>query len=353
MERGNSIKAESLERIINSMDDGILLLDRNRTVQLENDSIEKIFASSLIGEKIEDAIKSSMLMSAIDAIFSGEETEDFRIDIYKKWTGEQATIKGKGRELKYNVHLTKTSEDEVCVILRNVTVEERLAMVRQDFISNASHELKTPLTAIAGFSETISEEKLSDDEMKFFAKIIHKNSTHMEHILQDLLLLTSLDRSEIAETMENVDIRRIISEAVSYTVYKAQEKHIDMLVDTESHTVFCNESLIVQALVNLIVNAISYSPEKSKVRIGTAEKNGRLYITVSDDGCGIRKEDQARIFERFYRVDKARSRASGGTGLGLAIVRHIAILHKGTITVESEEGKGARFTLRLPLSVPR
>ncbi len=340
---------KKLLRIINSIDDGILLVNKKRDVTFENESARKIFKSSLLGMNIEKAIPSSRMKKSLEDIFEKKEAEDFRLVIYKQYIGNNAYLHGKGRELNYNIHLVRNSSNEAVVMLRNVTKEERLAMVRQDFISNASHELKTPLTAIVGFSETISEERLSEDEMKYFAKIIHKNSTHMEHILSDLLLLTSLDRSEVLPTMEKTDIRKIISEVISYTLYKAQSKNITIEMQSDQLEVLCNSSLIVQALINLVVNAINYSNENSKVEIASWKKDANAYISVRDQGCGIAHEDQVRIFERFYRVDKARSRASGGTGLGLAIVRHIAILHGGTITVESELGKGAVFTLRLPL----
>ncbi len=340
---------KKLLRIINSLDDGILLVNKKRIVTFENDSARKIFRSSLIEKDIEQALPSSRMKKALDDIFAKKEAEDFRLVIYKQYIGQEARLHGKGRELNYNIHMVRNSSSEAVMMLRNVTKEERLAMVRQDFISNASHELKTPLTAIVGFSETISEEKLSEDEMRYFAKIIHKNSTHMEHILSDLLLLTSLDRSEILPTMEKSDIRKIISEVLSYTLYKAQSKNISIEVESDQTEVLCNSSLIVQAVMNLVVNAINYSSGDSKIWISTWRKENNIYISVRDQGCGIAPEDQVRIFERFYRVDKARSRASGGTGLGLAIARHIAILHGGTITVESELGKGAVFTLRLPL----
>lgn len=341
---------KTLRDIIDSLDDGILLLDDEAKVLFENKGALAIFRKSVIGEDVHRLIPSSRLKKALAQIHETRQIDEIRIIFYKGHLGEEARLYGKGREQVFSLRLARTEEESTLLTMKNVTKEERLNMVRQDFIANASHELKTPLTAIVGFSETIKEENLSAEELKFFANIIHKNSTHMEHILTDLLLLTNLDRSEILESMERINIRKIISEVVSLTVYKAQSKNIRIEMDIMDKVVLCNESLIVQALTNLVVNAINYSSENKLISIRTTESDNKLYISVKDEGCGIDARDQVRIFERFYRVDKARSRASGGTGLGLSIVRHIAILHGGTITVESEIGKGSEFTLRLPIS---
>ncbi len=340
----------TLSAIIDSIEDGIFLMNDECVVLYENKAALGIFRRSIVGEDIRTVLPSTRLRNGLESTKEGNVPDDFRIIFYKSHLGEEARLYGKGREQVFNVRLRMTGEGELLLTLKNVTKEERLNMVRQDFIANVSHELKTPLTAIVGFSETIKDETLSPEELKFFANIIHKNSTHMEHILTDLLLLTNLDRSEILPTMEKISVRKIISEVASYTMYKAKSKNISLEIESTDTAVLCNESLIVQALMNLVVNAINYSPESSKVKIRTYEKENKLYIAVKDEGCGIDPRDQVRIFERFYRVDKARSRASGGTGLGLSIVRHIAILHSGTITVESELGKGSEFTLRLPIS---
>ena len=150
-------------------------------------------------------------------------------------------------------------------------------------------------------------------------------------------------------TLSTTD-ERILSEVRSYTQYKAESKNIEVEYSGTGKSLICNESLIVQAVVNLVVNAISYSPENTKVTVRTKAKGGIMEFIVSDRGSGIAEENISRIFERFYRVDKARSRESGGTGLGLSIVRHIAIIHNGTIKAESKLGEGSVFTLSIPIS---
>ena len=274
----------------------------------------------------------------------------FRISSYHDAIGEDAVVRGKGREKQYEFCITLLDDKYAVAMFSDVTMLERLEVVRQDFISNVSHELKTPLTAIAGFAETLAEESLTEEERKGFARIIQKNALHMQRIIADLLLLTSLDRSEIAPTMERTTDTRILQEVKAYTQYKASTKDIEVIYTSSDEAILCSESLVVQALINLVINAVSYSPQKSKVSVSTKRKGEMLEFIVSDRGYGIAEEDIPRIFERFYRVDKARSREDGGTGLGLSIVRHIAIIHKGTIKAESVLGEGSVFTLSLPVS---
>ena len=259
-------------------------------------------------------------------------------------------IRGKGREKQYKLSITLLDDKYAIISIYDITKIERLDKVRQDFVSNVSHELKTPLTAITGFAETLSDEELSKEEIRGFARIILKNSSHMQRTIEDLLLLTSLDRNEISEAMERTSDEKILMEVKAYTQYKAESKSVSVTYEAAGAEAVCSESLIVQAVMNLVVNAISYSPQGSNVSVKTREKNGMLEFIVSDHGYGISEEDIPRIFERFYRVDKARSRESGGTGLGLSIVRHIAIIHHGTIKAESMLGEGSVFTLSIPVS---
>ena len=338
--------------IIDAVGDGVLLVTKKHRIALSNKRAETMFswASPLEGKHIENIFDGKALSNAIDGVFKEKERKKLKITSYQSFTGSEAALRGRGREKHYKSYITSLDSKYVVITITDITRIERLAMVRQDFVSNVSHELKTPLTAISGFSETLIDDSLSREEIKGFARIIQKNSAQMQRIISDLLLLTSLDRSEIAPTMERTTDIRILDEVRSYTQYKAETKEIDVIYEAEGKTIICNESLIVQAVVNLVVNAISYSPEKTLVKVKTKVHNGVMDFIVCDKGTGIAEEDISRIFERFYRVDKARSRESGGTGLGLSIVRHIAIIHGGTIKVESKLGEGSLFTLSIPLS---
>ncbi|MDY5930872.1 MAG: ATP-binding protein [Candidatus Ornithospirochaeta sp.] len=346
----NSIIRE-YDDIFQALGEGVLLIIDGVVLQANRSAEELLdWASPLIDRKLHSIIPSDELEKAIAEAESTKERTGVKLVIYKGAIGKEAAASGKGREKQILFQISSIAKGKAVLTITDVTKIEHLATVRQDFVSNVSHELKTPLTAIIGFSETLSEQDLTPDQVHGFARIIHKNSLHMQGIISDLLLLTSLDRSDILPTMENTTDIRILSEVDSYTSFKAEAKRISVIYSSIGVNVTCNESLIVQALINLVVNAISYSPENSIVRVSVDRTPKHIHFIVSDQGCGISIEDQARIFERFYRVDKARSRESGGTGLGLSIVRHIAIIHAGTITVESQEGKGSVFTLSLPIS---
>ena len=337
--------------IIEAMGEGVLLISRKHRITLSNRSACSMLSwvSPLKGKLIEVVFSSSFLPATIENVFRTGRKEELKITSYLSSSGADAVIKGKGREKIYKFSITLLDDKYAVVTITDETMMERMSVVRQDFVSNVSHELKTPLTAITGFAETLMDENLSAEETKSFARIIHKNSTQMQRIISDLLLLTSLDREEIAPAMESTTDTKILSEVRAYTQFRAEANSIAVSYSPEGFSLICSESLIVQALINLVVNAISYSPQGSTVSISSRKKGDRAEFKVSDRGFGISEDDLPRIFERFYRVDKARSRESGGTGLGLSIVRHIAIIHKGTIKAESRLGEGSEFTLSIPL----
>ena len=339
-------------QIIEAMGEGVLLISRKHRIALSNRSAEEMLGwnEPLKGKAIGSVFSKSALEEMVDKVFSDGKQRKMRITSYRRATGSEAVVRGKGRERQYEFCLTLLDDKYAVATFSDITMLGRLEIVRQDFVSNVSHELKTPLTAIAGFAETLAEENLTESEMRSFARIILKNSTHMQRIIADLLLLTSLDRAEIAPTMEITTDTKILQEVKAYTQYKAETKEISVSYTPSDCEVLCNESLIVQAVMNLVINAISYSPAKADVIVRTKRKDDKLEFIVADSGFGIAEEDIPRIFERFYRADKARSRESGGTGLGLSIVRHIAIIHRGTIKAESTIGKGSTFTLAIPIS---
>ncbi len=338
--------------IIDAMEEGVLLINRKLRIVLHNKRSAMIlaWADELDGKDLKSIINSSDLIKAASAVFAGKNSERLTIAVYEGVCGPDAFTKGHGREKTIRIRITSLDEKLAALAITDITKIERLSLVRQDFVSNVSHELKTPLTAITGFAETLTDETLTREEIRGFSRIILKNSSHMQRIISDLLLLTSLDRAEIEPSMTTTTDTRIFQEVRSYTQHKANAKETEVGYFPVDKNVTCNESLIVQAVANLVLNAIAYSPDRSEVEVHTKIRNGMMEISVTDHGVGISKEDIPRIFERFYRVDKARSRESGGTGLGLSIVRHIAIIHSGTIKVSSKPGEGSVFTLSIPLS---
>ena len=344
--------AKHYQGIIDAMEEGVLLINRKQRIMLHNkrSALLLSWADEIDGKDLKSVIDSSDICKSASSVFSGKKTERITIAVYEGVCGDEAFIKGHGRERTFRIRVTALDEKLAAVTITDITKIERLSLVRQDFVSNVSHELKTPLTAITGFAETLTDEALTREEIRGFSRIILKNSSHMQRIISDLLLLTSLDRAEIEHFMSTTTDTKIFQEVRSYTQHKANAKETEVIYSPLDREVTCNESLIVQAVANLVLNAIAYSAERSTVEVRTRVRNDMMEIAVSDQGVGISKEDIPRIFERFYRIDKARSRESGGTGLGLSIVRHIAIIHSGTIKVSSKPGEGSVFTLAIPLS---
>jgi len=237
------------------------------------------------------------------------------------------------------------------IVLHDVTHLKQLEQMRIDFVANVSHELKTPITLIKGFLETLqsgaADNKQHRDE---FLGIMNTHANRLETIIDDLLSLSKIERDAENGLIETTDCR--LDEAITSAVQACQKKATDKHVQLNTHIIktVCsvNASLIQQALINLIDNAIKYSPENSAVSISLTQDNTHHIMTVADEGAGIPVHHLHHLFERFYRVDKARSRDQGGTGLGLAIVKHIAQAHQGGVTVESDLKKGSTFSIRIP-----
>jgi len=238
--------------------------------------------------------------------------------------------------------------------LVDVTRMRRLESMRSEFAANVSHELRTPITNIKGYVETLLQVGIDDPErMRKFLEIVHRNTVRLSGIVEDILTLAFLEEPEARDSIEQspVPAREIVAQVVEDLGSAAAAKSIEVAVSGETtRLLLANRSLIEQALANLVSNAIRYSGERTTVRIAIADDGGLVRISVSDQGPGIAAKHIPRIFERFYRVDRARARAQGGTGLGLAIVKHIAAIHGGRVEVASQVGEGSTFSLLLPAS---
>jgi two-component system phosphate regulon sensor histidine kinase PhoR len=239
------------------------------------------------------------------------------------------------------------------VVLNNVTRLRRLEAIRRDFVANVSHELKTPITSLQGFVETLQQSDVAEEDRARFLDIVARQAERLHAIIEDLLVLSRVEReAERAELpLEASPLRPVLEAAIQLCAAKAAEKRITVQLACAAEVdARINPPLLEEAVVNLLDNAIKYSEPETVVNLRAARENGdgEVVITVRDQGCGIAREHLPRIFERFYRVDKSRSRELGGTGLGLSIVRHIVQAHRGAVEVESTPGQGSTFTLRLP-----
>ena len=335
-----------LHLMLNNMSEAVIFTDHNMKVIRMNGAAEKLFdirENNQQGRSILEIFMNSRLNDFAERLIAEGRplVEEISLDLPKPVTLE---ISGTVLPDSAGAHMSS-----LLLVMHDITRNKQLEQMRKDFVANVSHELKTPVTLIKGYIETLLDSPPgAPDRTREFLEIMEKHSLRIEAIIEDLLTLSGIERGEIKELeREHIPAIDLITSAASSCGPAAEEKKISISID-------CDESIIMrvyplmaeQALVNLIDNAVKYSPEGTRIKIkAEASEDGRTCLSVKDQGCGISADEQARVFERFYRVDKARSRESGGTGLGLSIVRHIALSHNGTIRVESTPGKGSRFIL--------
>ncbi|TDT75750.1 two-component system sensor histidine kinase SenX3 [Arthrobacter sp. AG258] len=247
------------------------------------------------------------------------------------------------------VRAAMLGEEYILLLADDRTEITRTEEIRNDFVANVSHELKTPVGAISLLAEALESSADDEEAVRRFAKRMHKESARLAALVQDIIELSRLQGASVTQQGGPVDINAVIAEAVDRSQLPAESKNISIVVGGRTEgKVFGDQDLLVTALRNLIDNAIRYSPANTRVGIGVRSREGLVSISVTDQGEGLTPEDQERVFERFYRVDAARSRQTGGTGLGLSIVKHVASNHGGEVTLWSQPGQGSTFTLRLP-----
>jgi len=238
----------------------------------------------------------------------------------------------------------------VLIVADDVSEEDRIDSVRRDFVANISHELKTPIGALSILSEAVLQASDDPAMVKHFAMKMGQTANRLTELVQQIISLSRLQDTDPLTGASPVGISSVIDIAAAQSQTNAEARGIDIALDSEIHApVFGDREQLVMALHNLIENAINYSPEKTRVTISARIVENLVEIVVKDQGIGIAEREQTRIFERFYRVDPARSRETGGTGLGLSIVKHVVANHGGDVSVWSQVGEGSSFTLRLPL----
>ncbi|MCB0932099.1 MAG: sensor histidine kinase [Mycobacterium sp.] len=239
------------------------------------------------------------------------------------------------------------------VYLDDQSEQARMEASRRDFVANVSHELKTPVAAMAVLAEALLESSDDPETVRRFGQMLHTESQRLANMVGELIELSRLQGAERLPNLVAVDVDTVVQEAISRYKVVADNAEITITTDApQGFEVLGDQGLLVTAVANLISNAIAYSPNGSTVSISRRRKGNQIEIAVTDRGIGIARADQQRVFERFFRVDKARSRATGGTGLGLAIVKHVAANHDGSIRVWSRPGTGSTFTLSIPASHP-
>jgi two-component system sensor histidine kinase SenX3 len=239
----------------------------------------------------------------------------------------------------------------ILLLAEDQTESRRVEEVRRDFVANISHELKTPVGALALLAETMEEAADDPEAVRRFAGRMRQEASRLTYLVQDLITLSRIQAAEPMPDPIPVDLSAVVVEALDRVRMKASARGIDLVAACDERVlVLGDEDLLVTALRNLLENAVAYSPERTRVVVSASRNGARTaQISVADQGIGIPERDLERIFERFYRVDPARSRATGGTGLGLAIVKHVMAAHRGKVAVWSQEGVGSTFTLQMPI----
>jgi two-component system phosphate regulon sensor histidine kinase PhoR len=341
------------EAVLGSMMEGVLAIDARQRILGINRA-----AADLLGLDVEDAVRRplqevvrnpDLRRFALLAIDCRDPVED---DLVLRGPRDR-TIRLRGTALR-----DMSGEGGAVIVLNDVTDVQRLENVRRDFVANVSHELKTPIASIKGFVETLLDGAADDPvDNRRFLQIVAKQADRLAAIIEDLLALSRIEQSEGAGTLplEPTRIADVLTAVIGECAPRAAEKSIRLVTACEDDlTAEVNPPLLEQALINLADNAIKYSDDGRTTTIDAVAEGvdgtAQLVLSVRDEGRGIAPEHLPRLFERFYRVDSARSRALGGTGLGLSIVKHIAQAHGGTVTVESTVGVGTTFTMRLPLA---
>lgn len=352
--RAISSQRNQLEAMLSGMVEGVILVGGDGRIRTINEAACELFSVS------EDQVVRHPLLAAL----RNSELYDF----YRRTRMSDGATEGgiqvyheSNRFLQAHGSLL-TGEDnaeDVLIVLNDITRIKRLETIRQEFVANVSHELKTPITSILGFVETLQDGAIEEPyEAKTFLGIIANHTRRLNAIIDDLLQLARLEQSEEELPMESVHISDLVSRAVEACGYAARQKSITLKteVDPALQKMEANRNLLERALTNLVDNAIKYSPASTTVVIRTELKetaygSRSCAFSVTDQGPGIPPVEQARVFERFYRVDKTRSRQLGGTGLGLAIVKHVALVHGGSVDLESERGEGSTFIVEIPHKV--
>jgi two-component system phosphate regulon sensor histidine kinase PhoR len=334
--------------VLASMAEGVLALDSQERVISMNMASARLLGldqTQAQGRRLREVVRNADLSRFITRAL--DDAEPVEADVLLLGD-RQRVMQARGSAL----HDVDGRAIGAVIVLNDVTDFRRLEHIRRDFVANVSHELKTPVTSIKGFVETLLDGAVNDpQDADRFLRIIAKQADRLHAIIEDLLSLSKIEQSEDSEdiALQEVPLRPVLESAVNTCQSIAQERNIEVLLACDERLqAKINPVLLEQAVVNLLDNALKYSDPGRQVQVEAAETDTEVTIRVTDHGCGIAAEHVVRIFERFYRVDRARSRKLGGTGLGLAIVKHIVQTHRGHVTVDSTPGIGSTFTIHLP-----
>jgi two-component system, OmpR family, phosphate regulon sensor histidine kinase PhoR len=343
-----SVDAKAQQQILfNSMIEGLLLLDRTQKIYLANRAFKNLFSLKveLRGKTILEALRLHELDELVKRVQAEGQVFDYELklpDLSERWLRVNAAV----------ISNSAGEREGTILVFHDLTRLKQLERTREEFVANVSHELRTPLSLIKGYVETLLDGARDNPEVaERFLKIIERNTERLDLLIQDLLTISALESGRMKLNLQPVELRPLVEKIFTDLNSKAEGKNVSLVNEIPELTAHADANRLDQVFANLVDNAIKYGRANGTVKVGGRKTNdGKLEIFVQDDGPGIPPESLDRVFERFYRVDKARSRDQGGTGLGLSIVKHIAQTHGGEVWARSEPGNGATFFFTLPES---
>lgn len=336
---------QRLKSVIETMESGLLLINSSGRISLVNKAFEELFgipAKDILGLSFEEISNPTELRELIQKVM--DQRVRIRKDIQLYYPEERVL------EASFAPMWGDAQNVGVVAIFHDLTAVRRLEEMRRDFVANVSHELKTPITSIRGFAETLLDGAMQDeDTLREFLQIIHNESINLQALVSDLLDLSQIESKRIPMKLEKCQPKKIVESVMRTLEERLTYKRLKVQKELQSFSADVAPDRFRQVVLNLVSNAMTYTPAGGKVFVRLKKDDRNFFLVVEDTGIGIPESDLPRVFERFYRVDKARSRNSGGTGLGLAIVKHIVEEHQGDIEVDSKVGEGTTFTIRFPL----
>ena len=330
------LEKDKINTLIKNMSEGFILIDMDKNVLMSNPSASKLIGAEdneIEGTSLYAYSRNEVVMECVDSALKGESKSG------------DVTINGRVLQLLTNPVCSNDKQNGVICLIIDVSAKKKAEKMRREFTANVTHELKTPLTSISGYAEMIASGLVQPDDIQGFAKKIHKESGRLLSLIGDIIELSKLDESSSDENFTPVNIASIAKEVAEDLKANAEKHNVSICVEAKKVVVNANRNQLYELVYNLCDNAIRYNREGGQVSITVNADESNRFIKVSDTGIGIPAKHQSRIFERFYRVDKSRSKETGGTGLGLAIVKHIAERHGATITVESNKN-GTTFIVK-------
>lgn len=342
------MEQERLKTLIETMGSGLIMIDRQGKISLSNKYFQDEFdlnSQDLIGKFYGELSIPDTLANFIEKVFMTETPAREQLQY-------QSGINSRALEV-YGAPVIGKHEQwlGIVIVLHDITELKRLEQIRKDFVANVSHELRTPVTSIKGFSETLIDGAYKDESsLLSFLDIIQVESNRLETLIEELLELSRVEQSGFEVDAQPTDMKAVIEYAFEMVQPGLEEKKMKIETSLEKVSVAGDANRLVQIMMNLLVNALTYSASEKKIMVRLYIKKNQAVIEVEDEGIGIEASEINRLFERFYRIDKARSRNSGGTGLGLSIVKHLVEAHHGKIEVKSTPGVGSVFSIYLPLA---